>query len=55
MLRRACATQLLRTGTSLREIADFLGQSDLRSVSNYAKFDSASLKSVARFSLRGIL
>ena len=55
MLRRACATQLLRTGTSLREIADFLGHSDLRSVSNYAKFDSASLMCVAQFSLRGVL
>jgi len=55
MLRRACATQLLRTGASLREIADFLGHSDLRSVSCYAKFDSASLKGVAQFSLRGVL
>jgi len=54
-LRRACATQLLRTGSSLKEIADFLGHSDLRSVSNYAKFDSISLAKVARFSLRGIL
>ena len=55
MLRRACATQLLRTGTSLKEIADFLGHSDLRSVSNYARFDPASLTNVAKFSLHGVL
>ncbi|WP_109487960.1 site-specific integrase [Occallatibacter savannae] len=55
MLRRTCATQLLRNGTSLREIADFLGHSDLRSVGIYAKFDPASLRSVAAISLRGIL
>jgi site-specific recombinase XerD len=55
MLRRACATQLLRIGSSLEEIADFLGHSDLRSVSSYARFDSASLKIVANFSLRGVL
>ena len=54
-LRRACATQLLRTGSSIKDIAEFLGHSDLRSVSNYAKFDSASLKNVANFSLRGVL
>jgi integrase/recombinase XerD len=55
MLRRACATQLLRTGSPLKDIADFLGHSDLRSVSSYAKFDTDSLRSVAKFSLRGIL
>lgn len=55
MLRHACATQLLRTGSSLKDIADFLGHSDLRSVSNYVKYDSHSLKKVAEFSLRGVL
>lgn len=55
MLRRACATQLLRTGSPLKDIADFLGHSDLRSVSSYAKFDADSLRGVAKFSLRGIL
>jgi integrase len=55
ILRHACATQLLRTGTSLKDIADFLGHSDLRSVSNYVKFDSHSLTKVAEFSLRGVL
>ncbi len=55
MLRRACATQLLRTGSSLKEIADFLGHRDLRSVSNYARVDPASLTNVAAFSLHGVL
>jgi site-specific recombinase XerD len=55
MLRHACATQLLKTGSSLKDIADFLGHSDLRSVSNYVKCDSRSLKKVAEFSLRGVL
>jgi len=55
MLRRACATQLLRTGSSLMEIADFLGHSNLRSVSSYARYDQASLTNVAKFSLRGVL
>jgi integrase/recombinase XerD len=55
MLRRACATQLLRTGCSLMEIADFLGHSDLRSVSNYVRFEPTSLTNVAKFSLRGVL
>jgi integrase/recombinase XerD len=55
MLRRACATQLLRTGSSLKDIADLLGHSDLRSVSSYARFDSACLKNVAMIRLRGVL
>jgi integrase len=55
MLRHACATQLLRTGSSLKDIADFLGHSDLRSVSSYVKCDPHSLKKVAEFGLRGVL
>jgi site-specific recombinase XerD len=54
-LRRACATQLLRTGSSLKEIAEFLGHNSLRSVSTYAKYDPACLSRVAKFSLRGVL
>src|ERR1017187_3213548 len=54
ILRHACATQLLRTGSSLKDIADFLGHRDLGSVSNYAKFDLNSLRKVAEFSLRGV-
>jgi integrase/recombinase XerD len=53
-LRHSCATQLLRKGSSLRDIADFLGHRDMNSVSIYAKHDVRSLKQVAAFSLAGI-
>jgi len=53
-LRHACATQLLKKGSSLMEIADFLGHRDLKSVSIYAKYDTRSLRQVAAFSLAGI-
>jgi integrase len=50
-LRHACATQLLRKGMSLPEIADFLGHRDLRSVSIYAKLDVRALRKVSNFTL----
>jgi site-specific recombinase XerD len=53
-LRHSCATELLRKGASLRDIADFLGHRDMRSVSIYAKPDIRKLRKVAEFSLRGI-
>jgi integrase/recombinase XerD len=53
-LRHACATHLLKKGSSLREIADFLGHRDCRSVGIYAKFDTRSLRKVAAFSLAGV-
>jgi integrase/recombinase XerD len=52
--RHACATELLRQGSSLKEIADFLGHRNLESVSIYAKSDIRSLRRVAAFSLRGV-
>lgn len=54
-LRHACATELLRKGTSLRDIADFLGHRDVRSVTFYARHDIRSLRVVANFSLAGII
>jgi site-specific recombinase XerD len=53
-LRHACATRLLRKGSSLSEIADYLGHQDTRSVGIYAKYDKRSLHKVAAFSLSGI-
>jgi site-specific recombinase XerD len=50
-LRHACATQLLKTGSSLKEIADFLGHRNLKTVSFYVRHDSAALREVASFSL----
>ena len=54
-LRHACATELLRKGTSLRGIADFLGHRSIRSVSVYAHCDLRALREVANFSLSGVL
>jgi integrase/recombinase XerD len=53
-LRHSCATELLRQGTSLQNIANLLGHRDLRSVSVYARHDMNSLRDVADFSLSGI-
>jgi integrase/recombinase XerD len=52
--RHACATELLRQGSSLKDIADFLGHRDLESVSIYAKSDLKALRKVAAFSLAGV-
>lgn len=54
-LRHACATELLRCGTSLQGIADFLGHRNLRSVSIYAHCDSQSLRQIAAFDLGDVL
>jgi integrase/recombinase XerD len=54
-LRHACATQLLHQGSSLPEIAEFLGHRDLTSVSIYAKHDIDALKRVSDFDLEEIL
>jgi len=53
-LRHACATQLLSKGSSLRDIADFLGHRNMKSVCIYAKYDVRSLRQVATFSLAGV-
>lgn len=53
-LRHACATQLLKNGSSLREIANFLGHRTLSSVRIYAKYDHRLLRQVSRFSLAGV-
>jgi integrase/recombinase XerD len=53
-LRHACATHLLKKGTPLKDIADFLGHRDTRLVGLYAKFDTRSLRKVAAFNLKGL-
>ena len=53
-LRHACATRLLQKGTSLKEIADFLGHRDTNSVSIYAKHDIRAFRKVAAFRLAGL-
>ena len=54
-LRHACATELLRKGTSLQDIADFLGHRSVESVTVYAKHDARSLRKVANIRLAGVL
>lgn len=54
-LRHACATHLLHKGTSLPDIADFLGHTNLRSVSVYAKHDMEALRKICTIELGGIL
>jgi integrase/recombinase XerD len=54
-LRHACATELLRKGTSLRDIADFLGHRNCQSVRIYAKFDIQTLRQVSDLDLVGAL
>jgi integrase/recombinase XerD len=53
-LRHACATRLLKKGASLKEIADFLGHRNIKSVGIYARYDTRSLRKVAAFSLAGV-
>jgi site-specific recombinase XerD len=53
-LRHSCATELLRKGSSLADIADFLGHKNMTSVSIYAKYDLRTLKQVASISLAGV-
>jgi integrase len=53
-LRHACATHLLRKGTSVKEIADFLGHRDSKSIGIYAKYDTQSLRKVAAYRLAGL-
>jgi site-specific recombinase XerD len=53
-LRHACATQLLKKGTPLKDISDFLGHRDAKAVGVYAKFDTKSLRQIAAFSLKGL-
>jgi integrase/recombinase XerD len=53
-LRHACATRLLKKSTSLKDIADFLGHRDSKSIGIYAKYDIRSLRQVAAFRLSGL-
>lgn len=54
-LRHACATRLLKKGSSLPEIAAFLGHRNTRSIGVYAKSDTRLLRQVASFSLAAVL
>jgi site-specific recombinase XerD len=48
-LRHALATEMLRRGGNLMEIAQVLRQSDPGTTSGYAKVDRIALRAVAQF------
>jgi integrase/recombinase XerD len=50
-LRHACATRLLATGLSLKEIGDHLGHRSTSATSTYAKVNIGALREVAAFDL----
>lgn len=53
-LRHACATRLLQKGSSLKDIADFLGHHNTKSVGIYAKYNVGDLRKVAAVRLAGL-
>lgn len=55
VLRHACATHLMAQGLSLKEIGDHLGHQSPQTTRIYAKIDLAALRTVADFSLEGVL
>lgn len=54
-LRHACATHLINSGISLKEISDHLGHQNLETSRIYAKVDLISLRKVAEFDVGGLL
>lgn len=54
-LRHACATHLLESGASLKEIGDLLGHRNTSSAGIYAKVHLTALRRVADFDLGGLL
>lgn len=55
ILRHACATRLINTGHSLKEIADLLGHVRLDTTRIYAKIDMENLRKVADMDWEGLL
>jgi len=54
-LRHACASYLLNSGLSLKEVGDHLGHRHLSATQIYAKVDLAGLRTIAAFDLGGLL
>ena len=54
-LRHACATRLLTSGFTFKEIGDYLGHRSVDSTFEYAKIDLAGLRQVAELDLRRLL
>lgn len=54
-LRHTCATHLINTGYTLKEIADVLGHSQIATTCIYSKVDFQSLKNVSDMNWGGLL
>jgi integrase/recombinase XerD len=54
-IRHARAMELLRNGSSLKQIGDFLGHKHALSPLTYSKFTVESLREVAKFGLGGLV
>lgn len=54
-LRHACASHLLTSGFSLKQIGDHLGHTHANSVLSYSKIDLIGLRQVAEFNLGDVL
>lgn len=54
-LRHACASHLLASGFTLKQIGDYLGHHNANSVLSYAKIDFIGLRQVAEFDLGDLL
>ncbi|MBV5329679.1 MAG: tyrosine-type recombinase/integrase [Chlorobium sp.] len=54
-LRHACASHLLASGFTLKQIGDHLGHRSVNSTLDYAKIDLAGLRQVAELDLRRLL
>jgi len=54
-LRHACATHLLASGFTFKQIGDHLGHRSVDSTFEYAKIDLAGLRQVAELDLRRLL
>jgi len=54
-LRHSCATHLVNSGHSMKEVGDLLGHQQIETTSIYAKVDLANLRQVAEMSWEGLL
>jgi len=54
-LRHSCATHLVNSGHTMKEVADLLGHQMLDTTRIYAKVDMASLRKVADMNWEGVL
>jgi len=54
-LRHACATHLVNSGHTLKEVSDLLGHKNLDTTRIYAKIDMVNLRKIAEMNWEGLL